>query len=88
MTAAEANSPEQFLALAKGTHVAGLILIYSSAALDLAVKRELNTLATEGFFDLSGEHLPTDDHAALEQILPKFASLRVRSASSHPDQVN
>jgi bifunctional enzyme CysN/CysC/sulfate adenylyltransferase subunit 1 len=88
VTAAEANSPEQFLALAKGTHVAGLILIYSSAALDLAVKRELNTLATEGFFDLSGERLPTDDHATLEKILPKFASLRVRSASSHPDQVN
>jgi bifunctional enzyme CysN/CysC/sulfate adenylyltransferase subunit 1 len=86
--AAEVHSPEQFLALARGTHAAGLILIYSPAALDLPAKRALSTLATDGFFDLTVEHLPADDFTALETILHKFESLRIQSASGHPDQVN
>ncbi len=87
-TAAEAGSPEQFLALAKGTHAAGLILIYSPAALDRSAKQALNTLPADDFFDLTAEHLPADDHAALEKILPRFESLRIHSGSSHPDKVN
>jgi sulfate adenylyltransferase large subunit len=87
-TAAEAHSPEQFLALARGTEAAGLILIYSAAGLDLAAKRALSTFAADGFFDLTAENLATDDHAALEQILPQFESLRIQAPPSHPDQVN
>jgi sulfate adenylyltransferase large subunit len=86
--AAEVHSPEQFLALARGTHAAGLVLIYSPAALDLPAKRALSALATDGFFDLTVERLPADDFTALEAILRKFKSLRMQSASSHPDQVN
>jgi sulfate adenylyltransferase large subunit len=88
VAAAEVHSPEQFLALARGTHAAGLILIYSPAALDLPAKRALSTLTTDGFFDLTVEHLPVDDFTALETILHKFESLRIQSASGHPDQVN
>jgi sulfate adenylyltransferase large subunit len=87
-TAAEANSPEQLLALARATQSAGLVLIYSQAALGVPAKHALSTLAADGFFDLTAEHLPADDAAALEQILPRFDSLRIQSASSHPDQVN
>ena len=87
-TAADAHSPEQFLALAKGTHAAGLILIYSPAALDLSAKQALSTLAADAFVDLTAEHLPADDHAALEKILPRFESLRVHNASGRPDKVN
>jgi len=87
-TAADDLSPDQFLALAKGTQAAGLILIYSPTALDLDTKQALSTFATDDFIDLTAEHLPADDHAALETILPEFESLRMRSISSHPDQVN
>ncbi len=62
----------------KGTQAAGLILIYSPAALDLPAKHALNTLAADDFFDLAAEHLPADDHAALEKILPRFESLRIQ----------
>jgi sulfate adenylyltransferase large subunit len=86
--AAEAYPPEQFVALANGAHAAGLILIYSPATLDLPTKRSLSKLAPEGFVDLTAEHLPNDDHAALEKILPSFESFRIDSTSSHPDQVN
>jgi sulfate adenylyltransferase large subunit len=87
-TAADLHSPEQFLALAKGTHAAGLILIYSPAALDLSAKQALSTLAADDFVDLTAEHLPADDHAALEKILPRFESLRIHNASGRPDKVN
>jgi sulfate adenylyltransferase large subunit len=87
-SAVESHSPEQFLTLAKGTQAAGLILIYSQAALDLSIKGALSALAADGFFDLKAEHLPADDFVALEKILPRFDSLRIHSASSHPDKVN
>ncbi len=87
-TAAEIHSPDQFLALARGAQAAGLILIYSPAALDLKTKHALSTLAGDAFFILPVEHLASDDHVALETILPRFESLRIRSASGHPDQVN
>jgi hypothetical protein len=87
-TAAEVHSLEQFLALARGTQAAGLILIYSTAALDLPTEQALTTLAADAFFNLSAERLPSDDHVALETILPQFETLRIRSASVHPDQVN
>jgi len=87
-TTAEVVSPEQFLTLAKATQAAGLILIDSAAALDSPAKRELGILAEDSFFDLSTQHLPADDHAALDQVLPKFESLRIHGASSLPDQVN
>jgi sulfate adenylyltransferase large subunit len=86
--AAEAHSPEQFLALAKGTEAAGLILIYSATGLDLPTKHALSALAADGFFDLAAEQLNADDHAALEEVLPRFESLRIHSVSAHPDQVN
>jgi sulfate adenylyltransferase large subunit len=79
---------EQFLALAKGTQTAGLILIYSPTVLDSPAKQALSTLAADGFFDLTAEHLPADDHAALEKILPRFEALRIHGASGHPDKVN
>jgi sulfate adenylyltransferase large subunit len=87
-TAAEASSSEQLVALAKGTHAAGLILIYSDAELELPANHALRTLAADGFFDLTAEVLPPDDHAALEIILPRFEALRLRGASSDPDKVN
>jgi len=87
-TAAETSSPEQFLALARGTQAAGLILIYSAAALDVPAKRTLSTLAADGFFDLAAQNLPPDDHAALAIILPRFESLRLRGASGDPEKVN
>jgi sulfate adenylyltransferase large subunit len=87
-TAAEASSPEQFLGLAKGTQPAGLVLIYSAAGIDASTKAALSTLAEDGFFDLTGEQLPADDHAALETILPRFEALRLGGASGDPDQVN
>jgi sulfate adenylyltransferase subunit 1 len=87
-TTTEVVSPEHFLTLAKAARTAGLILIYSAAGLDSPAKRELITLAADSFFDLSAQHLPADDLAALETILPKFDSLRIHSASSPPDQVN
>jgi sulfate adenylyltransferase large subunit len=85
---AENFSLEQFVALAKGTHAAGLILIYSAAALDSAAKPALSTLAADDFFDLAAEHLPPDDFAALEELLPRFDSLRIYNASGHPDKAN
>jgi sulfate adenylyltransferase large subunit len=85
---AETFSPEQIVAMAKGTHAAGLILIYSAAALDSAAKHPLSTLAADDFFDLTAEHLPTDDFAALEELLPRFDSLRIHNASGHPDKAN
>ena len=87
-TNAKIFSPEQFLALAQGTQAAGLILIYSQAALDSRTKHALSTFTTDGFFDLTADHLPSDDHTALEKILPRFESLRIHSASSYPDKVN
>jgi sulfate adenylyltransferase subunit 1 len=87
-TNAKIFSPEQFLTLAQGTQAAGLILIYSQAALDSRTKDALSTFATDGFFDLTADHLPSDDHTALEKILPRFESLRIHGASSHPDKVN
>jgi sulfate adenylyltransferase large subunit len=87
-TAAEVASSEQFLLLARGTQAAGLILIYSPPALDLSARQALHALAADDFFDLTAEHLPADDHAALEGILPRFESLRTPSASGHPDKVN
>jgi hypothetical protein len=87
-TTAEASSSEQFLAVAKGTHAAGLILIYSAAGIELSAKRALSTLAADAFFDLTAEHLPTDDYAALEIILPRFEALRLSGASDGPDRVN
>jgi bifunctional enzyme CysN/CysC/sulfate adenylyltransferase subunit 1 len=85
---AESQSPEQFLALARGAQAAGLILIYSATGLDLSAMRALSSLVADGFFELAAELLPPDDHDALEQILPRFESLRIHSASSHPDKVN
>jgi sulfate adenylyltransferase large subunit len=86
--AAEASSTEQFLALAKGAQAAGLVLIYSAAGLDQPAKLALGTLAANGFFDLSTEHLPADDDAALEIIVPRFEALRIRGPSGDPDKVN
>jgi len=87
-TPAEVSSLEQFLALAKGTHAAGLVLIYSAVGIELPAKLALSTFAADGFFDLTGEHLPADNCAALEIILPKFETLRLRSASGDADKVN
>jgi|SRR5579863_76765 len=87
-TATEALSAEQFRALANGTQAAGLILIYSPTSLDLPTKQALSTLAADDFFDLAAEHLPADDHAALETILPRFELLRIHSASGRPDKVD
>jgi sulfate adenylyltransferase large subunit len=82
------SSKEQFLALAKGTQAAGVILIYSAAGVELPAKHALCTLAADGFFDLTAQHLPADDYSALEIILPKFETLRLRSASGDADKVN
>jgi sulfate adenylyltransferase subunit 1 len=87
-TPAEVSSLEQFLALANGTHAAGLVLIYSAVRFDHPAKHALSALAADGFFDLSAEQLPADDHAALEIILPRFEALRLRGASGDPDKVN
>jgi sulfate adenylyltransferase large subunit len=87
-TAAEAHSPEQFLALAEGTQAAGLILIYSRGALGSPAERALGTLAADRFFDLATEQLPADDFAALEKLLPRFESLRIHNASGRPDEVS
>ena len=82
------SSKEQLLALAKGTQAAGVILIYSAAGVELPAKHALCTLAADGFFDLTAQHLPADDYSALEIILPKFEALRLRSASGDADKVN
>jgi len=87
-TAAEASSSDQFSALAKGMQAAGVVLIYSAPGLELPAKHALSALAADGFFDLIAEHLPADDHAALEIILPRFEALRLRRASGDPDKVN
>jgi sulfate adenylyltransferase large subunit len=87
-SAAEVSSPEQFLMLTNGTQAAGIILIYSAAGIELPAKRTLSTLAADGFFDLTGEHLPPDDYAALEMILPRFEALRLRDASGDQGEVN
>jgi hypothetical protein len=87
-TAAEASSSEQFSTLAKGTQAAGVVLIYSAAGFELPAKHALRALAPDGFFDLTAEHLPADDYAALEIILPRFEALRLRGASGDPDKVN
>ena len=87
-TPAEVSSPEQFLALAKGTHAAGLVLIYSAVGIELPAKHALSTLAADDFVDLTAQQLPADDYAALEIILPKFEMLRLRSASGDADKVN
>jgi bifunctional enzyme CysN/CysC/sulfate adenylyltransferase subunit 1 len=87
-SAAEVSSPEQFLILAKGTQAAGIILIYAAAGIELPGKDALRTLAADGFYDLTAEHLPVDDYAALEIILRGFQALRIRGASGDPDEVN
>ena len=69
-TAAEISSPEQLLTLARGTRAAGLVLIYSSAALESPAKHALRALAEVGFFDLTAAELPDDDNAALEKSRP------------------
>jgi sulfate adenylyltransferase large subunit len=87
-TAAEASSPDQFVALAKAAQAAGLVLIHSAARIDASVKRALSALAADSFFDFTTERLPAEDHAALEIILPRFEALRLRGASDGPDKVN
>jgi sulfate adenylyltransferase large subunit len=87
-TPADVSSPEQLLALAKGTQAAGLVLIYSAARLDPRTEHALSAFAADGFFDLTNEQLPADDHAALEMILPRFEAIRLRGASGDPDKMN
>jgi sulfate adenylyltransferase large subunit len=87
-TPADVSSPEQLLALAKGTQAAGLVLIYSAVGFDHPAKHALSALAADGFFDLTNEQLPADNHAALEMILPRFEAIRLRGASGDPDKVN
>jgi sulfate adenylyltransferase large subunit len=87
VTAAEA-SPENFPVLAKVAQAAGLILIYSTTALDSQAKQLISTLAANAFIDLGAPRLPADDGDAVESILPQFELLRLRDSFDGRDKVN
>jgi bifunctional enzyme CysN/CysC/sulfate adenylyltransferase subunit 1 len=55
---------------------AGLVVIYSSAALAPEAKRKLGALAGNRFFDLPGLHVSGDDPDAVRKILSHLQSLR------------
>jgi hypothetical protein len=59
---------------------AGLIVIYSTVALNLEVKRKLAGLAANRFFDLSALQLPADEREALQRVLTALRPLRTGTA--------
>jgi hypothetical protein len=57
---------------------AGLVVIYSCAALSSEEKRKLAVLAADRYFDLSALQLPAEEIDAARKILALLQSLHVR----------
>jgi sulfate adenylyltransferase subunit 1 len=60
---------------------AGLVLIYSCAALIPEVKRELDVLAANRFFDLSALQLPAAEQDAVKKLLSLLHPLRIATGN-------
>jgi sulfate adenylyltransferase large subunit len=55
---------------------AGLVVIYSSAALDPEAKRRLSVLSANRYFDVSSLQLPVDENAAVHKLHSSLQNLR------------
>ena len=66
---------------------AGLVVIYSCAALSPGEKRKLGALAVDGYFDLSALQLPAEEVDAARKILALLQSLRVPVDDGNPGTV-
>ena len=73
----------QFAAFAS----AGLVVVYSCAALSPGEKRKLGNLAADRYFDLSALQLPAEEIDAARQILALLQSLRVVVDGGNPGNV-
>ena len=60
---------------------AGLVVIYSSAALPPLAKRNLGALTGDRFFDLADLHLPAEESDAVQKALSLLQSLRAESGN-------
>jgi sulfate adenylyltransferase subunit 1 len=63
---------------------AGLVVIYSTAALASERKSKLGALAKRGFFDLSTLRAPCEQNEALREILSLVRSLLASAKKGHP----
>jgi sulfate adenylyltransferase subunit 1 len=66
---------------------AGLVLIYTSAALAPEAKRKMGVLAANRFFDLSTLQLPAEDPDAVQKVLLLLRALRDVSGDKHQDEI-
>jgi sulfate adenylyltransferase subunit 1 len=67
---------------------AGLVVIYSSAALSPDSKGKLGSLAANRFFDLSALQLPIEEPDAVQKILSHLQSLRAVAGEGNRNKVN
>jgi hypothetical protein len=68
--------------------LAGLVVIYSCAALAPDAKRKLGVLAGDRFFDLAGMQLPGEEPGALRKILSHLQSLRAVAGDGNRNKGN
>jgi sulfate adenylyltransferase subunit 1 len=66
---------------------AGLVVIYSCAALSPEEERKLGVLAADRYFDLSKMQLPAEESDAARKILTLLQSLRVSLDNRNPGNV-
>jgi hypothetical protein len=67
---------------------AGLIVIYSTVALDPEMKRKLAGLMANRFFDLSALELPIDQREAMQKVLRALRLLRTMVDAKHKDPID
>ena len=66
---------------------AGLVVIYTSAALAPEAKRKMGVLAANRFFDLSTLQLPAEDPDAVQKVLLLLRALRDVRGDKHQDKI-
>jgi bifunctional enzyme CysN/CysC/sulfate adenylyltransferase subunit 1 len=67
---------------------AGVVVIYSCAALAPDAKRELGALTAKRFFDVSALQLPTEEHEAAQKVILLLHSLRNVGGHSDQEKIN
>jgi bifunctional enzyme CysN/CysC/sulfate adenylyltransferase subunit 1 len=67
---------------------AGLVVIYSCAALSPETKRKLSVLAGDRFFDFSALHPQLNEPAAVQKILSHLQSLRAVAGDGNQNKLN
>jgi sulfate adenylyltransferase subunit 1 len=67
---------------------AGLVVIYSCAALPPETKRKLGPLASDRFFDVSALQLPAKESEAVQKLVSLLQSLRTLADGKNQDKSN